>query len=596
MPRISNYKKSRNGIIHIGYLGSLISRKGIDLILRAFDKISYLENFVLDIYGSDTTKSYLDLIDQLEEKHPGKIKFHGNYENSNLPEIANSLDFALVPSNFDTFNRVVRELMYFGVPLIVTDFFGSSIIENNVNGIKIKIGDESALADTIKYLLLNPSVIEELSKGVVKTPITSINDEIDGIYNFYKYILNKKGLKQKVKCRYEKILEAESLIERNEIETAKLLLQNVLMLDNNNIDALNDLAVVCIMTEEYKEALKHIQGILSIEPSNEVALGNREYIKQQSVNHTPVEIEVNTFSSYDDFKNYSLAKENLFKERALYEKNLVEEEETYTIPGYCKVCESDSNFLVDYLYACQNNGTKIPNWRERLVCPKCGLNNRMRAAIHLLKTVTKPKPDARIYISEQTTQLYQYFLKYYPNTVGSEYLGEKYKPGEINESGIRNENFTNLTFLDKEFDLILSFEVFEHIPDFITAFSESLRVLKPGGYLIFTVPFITNSKSNLVRAVITNGIVEHIHPPEYHGDPVNSSEGCLCYYHFGWEVLEQLKTAGFENVSAMSFYSKEFGYLGGEQLFFVAEKSKIENSLNEENEGLNQKNLIAEII
>jgi SAM-dependent methyltransferase len=218
----------------------------------------------------------------------------------------------------------------------------------------------------------------------------------------------------------------------------------------------------------------------------------------------------------------------------------------------------------------------------------------MRAAIHLLKTVTKPKPDARIYISEQTTHLYQYFLKNYPNTVGSEYLGDKYKPGEINESGIRNEDFTNLSFSDNEFDLVLSFEVFEHIPNFINAFSESLRTLKPGGHLIFTVPFNMNSKSNLVRAMIKNGIVEHIHPPEYHGDPVNSSEGCLCFYHFGWEVLEQLKTTGFEDVNAMSFYSKKFGYLGGEQLFFVAEKSKCENSLIKEYEDLKQNNLIAE--
>ncbi len=466
------------------------------------------------------------------------------------------------------------------------------IIEKNIN-------------NKINLSLLNRAAKIEILKGnllVANIILTNINSkkvhsehiiDVEGmIISAREKLRNDKKWNSKISA--QNLIEAEQNIEKNELDRAEQVLIEVLNIESLHFEALNNLAVVYILQENYRNAMDIILYLLSYDPGNEVALGNLEYIKQHSVSHTPTEIEVNTFSSYDDYKYYSLKMENLFKERVLNEKCLIVEDDTFTFPGYCKVCESDSNFLVDYLYAYLNNGTKIPNWRERVVCPKCGLNNRMRAAIHLLKTITKPKSDVRIYITEQTTQLYQYFIKNYPNTVGSECLGDRYKPGEISENGIRNEDFTNLTFMDNEFDLVLSFEVFEHIPDFINAFSEALRVLRPGGYLIFTVPFNTNSKLNLVRAVITNGIVEHIHPPEYHGDPVNSSEGCLCFYHFGWEVLEQLKTAGFENVTVMSFYSKEFGYLGGEQIFLVAGKPENVNSLCKKNEGLKQNNLITE--
>jgi hypothetical protein len=37
-------------------------------------------------------------------------------------------------------------------------------------------------------------------------------------------------------------------------------------------------------------------------------------------------------------------------------------------------------------------------------------------------------------------------------------------------------------------------------------------------------------------------------------------------------MLEQLKQAGFSTVSALCYYSRDYGYLGGEQIQFIAEK------------------------
>lgn len=51
-------------------------------------------------------------------------------------------------------------------------------------------------------------------------------------------------------------------------------------------------------------------------------------------------------------------------------------------------------------------------------------------------------------------------------------------------------NGMRMPFKDKSFDSVFSTEVFEHCPDLDIILSEISRVLKPGGKLFFTVPFL----------------------------------------------------------------------------------------------------------
>ncbi len=50
-------------------------------------------------------------------------------------------------------------------------------------------------------------------------------------------------------------------------------------------------------------------------------------------------------------------------------------------------------------------------------------------------------------------------------------------------------DITNIPVPDKSFDAIMCTEVFEHIPDPVSAIKEFQRILKPDGYLIITAPF-----------------------------------------------------------------------------------------------------------
>lgn len=284
------------------------------------------------------------------------------------------------------------------------------------------------------------------------------------------------------------------------------------------------------------------------------------------------QLHINRLSSYSEYLKYISDREQEYTEIQLTEQELIISSTRFTVLGYCYICNMETEFLVDFNYSYKVNGRLTPNWRERLVCPYCKLINRMRASIHIFEKVCRPMSSDKIYISEQTTPLYLWLSNKYKNITGSEYLGDSIAFGQTNHNGIRNESFNKLTFGDGEFDFILSFDVFEHIPDYKKAFRECFRCLRPGGKLLFSVPFRKDSYKNIVRAHLTSeGTVEHLLPPEYHGDPINS-KGCLCFYHFGWVILDQLLEIGFNKTNALMYWSRALGYIGGEQIQLIAYK------------------------
>jgi len=242
--------------------------------------------------------------------------------------------------------------------------------------------------------------------------------------------------------------------------------------------------------------------------------------------------------------------------------------------GYCYTCGRRTRFVTDYLYADPihvHHGKKVPNWRERQVCSRCQLNSRVRSCIHFLEAQLGAESSDAIYVTEQLTPLYRKLRRSYGGLTGSEYLGSGLPFGETSDkTGVRNETLTDLSFRDESFRFILSFDVFEHIPRYQAAFRECLRCLQPGGTLLFTVPFNMQTEEHVVRASIDDdGRVRHILPPEYHGDPVKT-RGCLCFYHFGWELLTELRQIGYSGTAAHLLWSDGLGYLGDNQILFTA--------------------------
>jgi SAM-dependent methyltransferase len=245
----------------------------------------------------------------------------------------------------------------------------------------------------------------------------------------------------------------------------------------------------------------------------------------------------------------------------------------FKVDGRCWIDNAPVAFEMDYLYA-QDLGTRrIPNWRERMLCPICHLNNRQRASIHVATEYLGLRPESRIYMTEQVTPAYALMCARHTSVVGSEFLGADAAPGSTNDAGIRHEDLTRLSFPDASFDAILTFDVLEHIPDHRRALAECHRVLKRGGRMLFSIPFLEDSQETRTRARFdAQGTLVHDHPPVYHGDPVNPEQGVLCFHEFGWDILDHARAAGFSDAAALVYRDPGYGYLGGWPILFAARK------------------------
>jgi len=242
-----------------------------------------------------------------------------------------------------------------------------------------------------------------------------------------------------------------------------------------------------------------------------------------------------------------------------------------TMIGYCEVCGAATEFVMDW----QHSDNVAVNFRERLGCRQCQFNSRMRFMLGLLKKLFKVCPVHDVYMYEMVTPFFRACRHLFPtvNWVGSEYLGATHTSGQL-INGIRHEDALNLSFGSKTHDLLISCDVYEHVPDVLRALKEACRVLRDGGTLLFSVPMNLGSKDSTQRAVVQNGRIVHLLPEAYHGNPL-SAQGSLVFTDFGWDLLEMCKAAGFHRAYMIAYYSVFYGYLGcGLQYVLVAESKE----------------------
>lgn len=187
---------------------------------------------------------------------------------------------------------------------------------------------------------------------------------------------------------------------------------------------------------------------------------------------------------------------------------------------------------------------KINDTRWGVRCLKCFASvNSISLALKLMDE----EPfwsDRSVYIMSASGPLYKGIKKRTAKLTSSVY-NSKIENGEYYK-GVISQDVQDLTFKDNSFDIIISAEVFEHVPDDRRGFCELLRVLKPGGVFLFTVPLSLENKTVERAAMVAGGIVHYL-TPEYHNDSVRNRK-VLSYRDYGFDITKKLESVGFTEV------------------------------------------------
>jgi SAM-dependent methyltransferase len=197
-------------------------------------------------------------------------------------------------------------------------------------------------------------------------------------------------------------------------------------------------------------------------------------------------------------------------------------------------------------------------------------SSRTRALVQIFLQEFIPVADEKIYLTEHKSTLFEWFKLRFPNLVGSEFLGRNYLAGEM-VNGTRNENLEGVSFDNEEFKFVICADTLNHVMNYKKAIKEVFRILKPGGFFVFTAKVDFSKRNHTVRSEYKRGKLINYMEPEYYGDPLNPT-GSLCLRYFGLQILDELKTQGFLLPQALQYWSNDFGYYGDDQVIFVAQR------------------------
>ena len=130
------------------FSGSLIARKGVDLLVAAFARLAQeFPNVRLRIVGDGELRVVSERVD-----------FVGFRDWQELPREYAAADVLCVPSRYDGWGLVVPEGLASGLPVIATDRMGAALefVETGRNGWLISAGDEEALLSAMREAVVTP--------------------------------------------------------------------------------------------------------------------------------------------------------------------------------------------------------------------------------------------------------------------------------------------------------------------------------------------------------------------------------------------------------------------------------------------------------
>jgi glycosyltransferase involved in cell wall biosynthesis len=183
---------------HFAFFGVLTPFKGIDVLLRAMQRLGPEFAGHLSIHGTGTIQlpeESEELKGELERQiaTTPTVTFCGPYEHSDMPRLMAETDWVVVPSIWwENSPLVIGEAFQHGRPVICSDIGGmAEKVTHEVNGLHFSVRNAASLAATIQRAATTPGLWERLQAGIPAVP--SMDDHVATLSEIYRTLMAERA-------------------------------------------------------------------------------------------------------------------------------------------------------------------------------------------------------------------------------------------------------------------------------------------------------------------------------------------------------------------------------------------------------------------
>ena len=145
---------SKNGVkgdpkqVQLLYVGQLIHRKGLDILLQALAKLRHRQDWRLTLVGVGASKEQLEAFVDASGMS-SRISFVGMVPNHGVHAIMRDSDLLILPSRFDGWGAVVNEALMCGTPVLCSGQCGAKDLLEDASRGEAIIGGISEWANAL---------------------------------------------------------------------------------------------------------------------------------------------------------------------------------------------------------------------------------------------------------------------------------------------------------------------------------------------------------------------------------------------------------------------------------------------------------------
>lgn len=150
----------------IAFVGQQVAHKGIDTLLQAMPRIwQQLPSARLVIAGRPTGYSHTihAMLAQLPTNQQAHVLLLDSPSDAEKNGLLAACDLLALPSRHESFGMVLAEAWACGKPVVGCQIGGvAALVDDEVDGLLVPVGEARALAQALLHLLQNPSLREEM--------------------------------------------------------------------------------------------------------------------------------------------------------------------------------------------------------------------------------------------------------------------------------------------------------------------------------------------------------------------------------------------------------------------------------------------------